>query len=388
MFKDFLLILVVTSAINSGMGIIIPILPNMMMDYGFSTIGLSLPFVALVLGRIIIKPYTGKLLTRMTGRMLLTISSSLYVLIFLLYPQVESKEWFIALRFLEGLVEGIVGVVVTDMAISHTRGKQNSGFLMGLFSSSFGLGFLLGPLVGSLTYNAYGIDTMFYAGAMIGGLSLLASLMMNPSEKSCSANTTRGVLITSWRAKRFLGIYMPSILRRCLLFSFMIIIPLFSVDRLGLSKEDIGFLFVVSAIITTSLMPFTGKLADRINPRAITIAGLFCMGASLMAISVTASVSSFLIFYIVETLAFAFMLPAATKVFAMEIADNSDRPIIVGAFTGLVEIITLLLAVALPSLYSLNAGVPWLFLGMACILSIAPFVKPIKRSPEELRLSA
>ncbi len=387
MVNKFFLVLLITAAINSGMGIIIPILPNLLVEYGFSVVGLSLPFVSLVVARIIIKPYTGQLLTKFTGRVLLIVSSMLYVGVFVVYSYVETKEVFIMLRFFEGLVEGVVGVVVTDMAIAYSNGRDNQGFLMGLFSSSFGLGFLLGPLIGSLVYDAYGIKQMFWAGAGIGIISLVASILLTHEEKKAPVTKYRGIFKVTWDARKYLGLYAPSILRRGLLFSFMIIVPLFSVDRLDLDKTDIGYLFVLSAIITTSLMPITGKLADRIDPRVITVMGLLLMGVSLIGISIVASYEHFLGLYVIETLSFAFMLPAATKIFASEVSSDPDRPIIIGAFTGLIEVITLGLAVVLPAVYSYNTGAPWVLLGMACLFSALPFIQR-KNVPEEVVIAA
>jgi len=387
MKTNFMLILIVTMAINSGMGLIIPVLPNLIVEDGYSLLGLSLPFLTLVFARILIKPYTGRLLYSFSAKSLLIVASVLYGLVFYVYSLNIDPTYFAALRFLEGLVEGIVGVIVTDRAIAYSSNAENKGLLMGLFSASFGAGFLLGPLVGSLTYTLFGLEAMFLSGCVFGILSLIASMLLPKENPKETMQPYPGIIKVSWQSKKYLGIYLPNILRRALLFSFMILVPLYVVNKFGISIKEVGYIFVTSAIITTILLPITGKLADRVDENKLVIFGLSAMAISIALIPLTSTVAEFLVLYVVETIAFAIMLPAATKIFADEVADDPNRPAIVGAFTGLIEVVTLILAIGLPVLYGLNIESSWILLAIVTGISIVPFIKR-KSSYEALEVNA
>ena len=372
---QFFLILLLTVIINAGMGIIIPILPSLLTQYGFTAVGLSLPFLMLIAGRIVSKYYASWLLQIFNDKGVLILCFALYGGVFFIYALIHSATALMAIRFFEGLVEGMAIICLTDMAI--VLSKENRGKRLGLFGSAFGLGFMLGPAMGGVMYAYFGTTGMFLTGSLLGVLGfwlcfLLKNIAIEQHKVSLGTLTKFSVY---WP---FLGAYAPSLLRRCLFFAFMILIPLYGSEQLGLDVKEIAMYFSGSAIITTLLMPWTGKLADKCSARVITHVTLLVMGMMIMAFGFTNDIVIFSGLFMVETLMFSFMMPAGMKVFADVVEFHPARKDIVGYFGSITEILTLGLAVLVPVLYTIDAKLSWGLLAMGCFAAAIPFRKKIE----------
>lgn len=377
MTRNFFIVICLTVAVNTGMGLIVPILPSFLQDYGYSIAGLSLPFLSLIIGRMISKSFAAYIIQLLKNKATLVISFLLYGLTFLLYPLLDDGRGFIALRFFEGIVEGISIICLTDLAIvlsSHQRGK-----LMGIFGSSFGIGFILGPLIGGICFEFGGMNAVFYAGAVLGVIAAIGSLAL-PAIDNVPPKKKQGWIRSAIEHANFLPDYGPSIIRRVIFFSLMIVLPLFATNQLGVDATHVAFFFSASAVISATLMPFSGKLADKVSANFILAITLPAMALLIAAFGFTDNVYVFGTLFLLESLCFAFMLPAGMKVFADAVDGHPSRTVIISAYGGVTEAITLVLALILPPLYAFNAHASWFFLAVICLVTALPFIK--RRSGE------
>lgn len=366
----FFIVVCLTVAVNAGMGLIIPVLPTFLQGYGFSVAGLSLPFLSLILGRMLSKTCAAHIIALFSNKTTLVVSFLLYGTVFACYPLVEHAYGFIALRFFEGVVEGISIICLTDLAI--VMSKHNRGKLMGIFGSSFGIGFVVGPLLGGLCFEWGGSTAMFAAGAVLGLLGALLSLLVPTIDQVPPRR--KNWLFPAMEHMKLLPEYGPSIIRRAVFFCFMIVLPLYATNQLGLAASDVALFFTASAIISASLMPFTGRLADRISAEKILALTLPLMGGLIMAFGIGSNVLLFTTLFLLESLVFALMLPAGMKVFADAVDGHPERTEVVSSFGGFTELLTLILAVLIPWTYTISAELTWVVIGFICVLSGVPFV--------------
>lgn len=392
MSRNFFIIVCLTATVNTGMGLIVPILPNILKSYGYTTAGLSLPFLSLVIGRIISKSFAPAIIGILKNKATLVLSFILYCCTFICYTLLDNKipyitnlvnngMAFIALRFFEGIVEGVSIICLTDIAIILS--KENRGKLMGIFGSSFGVGFVLGPLIGGFSYRYGGTDAIFYSGGGLSAIATLASLTLPSFDKdNVPVKKNNGWIRSALEHAEFFPKYGPSIIRRVLFFSFMIVLPLYSTQYLGVDTTYAAFFFTASAVISTTMMPLTGKLADHIKPEKILSISLILMAVLIIGFGFTTDLYIFAALFLTESLCFSFMLPAGMKVFADAVDTHPSRTVIISAYGGITEIITLLLAVLIPYLYSLNAKTSWIFIGSICAVAALPFLKVAMKSAE------
>jgi MFS family permease len=363
----FRLILLITFLINTGTGIISPIISGLLRDYGYDYFQASIPFVFLVLGRIISKVFSGSLIQKIGSKNTVQLFCALYFLVFILY--IFSTDYLVIsiLRFLEGLVEGIVVVVLMDYAIEYSGEKK--GQQMGMFSAAIGLGFIVGPFISGLILNLFDdISYVFIIASLAGLISFLITRIKLPNIET----KPRPVLSMSKMAfsivKEYSGIYSPSYLRRILFFALMIILPFHLIDVFEQNYAYASTFFMVSAIITTTCMTFAGKISDRKNARKIALYSLLIISASIFLFPFAKNIYLFWVLFIIETFAFTFMLPSSMKIFAETIEKKPLRTEILGWLGAMTEFITLILSFIIPIVYKQSPMYAWIFL--SCIALI------------------
>ncbi|MEW6617801.1 MAG: MFS transporter [bacterium] len=377
MINPFWLLLFLTVVINMGVGLIIPVMPIFLKEFGFSTGHLSVAFFALVFARFIAQNVGGRLILKFGYYKVLGISFCLYVITMGLYPFVFTKDIFICFRFLEGIFEGFAVVCLTDLSIELSNNKDRAK-KMGYFSAAFGLGFILGPSIGGLMFQGYGKYGMFWSAGLLGAIGLIGLLIAHKALnlKHEEKTTSRNFFVNfNKESLSLLPFYGPYILRRVLFFSLQLLLPLYLHEYFHVSPGKVGIYFSISAILTTALMPFTGRVADIFSCKKIIIMCLLIMGGSIASFGFMPKQSFFLTVFILETLAFAFMLPTGMKIFGDVISSNSNRGQILGFFGSLTDICTIIIPFIILPLYDIMAKLPWIFLGGLCVLASIPFWK-------------
>lgn len=377
----FYVLLFLTVAINMGAGVIIPLMPLLLRTYGFSNQSLSIAFFAIIGARFLAQNVGGSYVSRLGAFRVLLVAFVLYIGIMVLYPVVNTRSLFVAFRFLEGIFEGLAVVCLNDLAIELTT-QENRGRRMGLFGAAFGVGFTVGPALGGLIYQGFGLKWVFFGTASIALLGLLALLAYWRTFASIA--TKRGTIqVKKIRQPLFeafkrqywslLLFYQPYTVRRVLFFSLQMILPLFLHDRFAVTPERIGLYFSLSAIFSTVLMPFGGRLAERINPPLLLTITLSIMSACIFLFGLVDSLTAFVAVYVLETIAFCVMLPTAMKYFGDLVADNPERGQILGSFSSLVELSTMVVPFVVLPLYGIGAGLAWGFLAGVCLMAVLPF---------------
>ena len=257
----FLVLLYLTVVINIGVSLIVPVMPVLMRNFGFSYGSISIVFFSIVFSRFIFQNVGGKLISNVGHARVLIICFVLHMLTMGIYPFVSSVSAFILIRFLEGVFEGMASIALNDLAISLST-KEDRGKKMGCFNSAFGLGCIIGPALGALMLKRFGIKGMFWSAAsmsLVGLIGLIATYQIlnkipgRVSNRGFMANFNNAYL-------RYFALFGPNFLRRVLLFSLQIILPLYLLDRFLIGYEKAGYIFSLSGIVSTILMPLVGSI--------------------------------------------------------------------------------------------------------------------------------
>ncbi len=378
----FALLLTLVVLVNMGPGLVVPLMPILLKDYGFSTQGLSVAFFAILFARFLAQRFGGRAVSRLGAHRVLGVGLSLYVVTMAIYPLVDGREAFTALRFLEGIFEGLAVVSLNDLAVAMSS-KEQRGRQMGMFGAAYGLGLILGPVAGGVLYEQINMAAVFWGTSAVAGVGTLllffarsAFAVASPAASASkpTAAPARGLReVIFGETGRLLAYYQPYILRRVLFFSLQMILPLALYGRFGVPAGQVGLYFALSAILSTSIMPFSGRLADRVDPRRLLITTLVIMGVSISAFGFAPSLPVFLALFVVETLAFCFMLPTAMKVFSDLVADHPRRGEILGSFGSLVDLSCLLTPFVVLPLFEVSEPAAWAVLALLCFGAALPF---------------
>ncbi|KAF7171640.1 hypothetical protein CNMCM5623_003984 [Aspergillus felis] len=214
---------------------------------------------------------------------------------------------FIVARLLQGGATAM-GAVAGLALMTDTVSSDNLGQTIGYLGSSIGLGFLLGPLLGGLVYNAAGYNAVFAMAFAIVGVDLVMRVAViekkvacawlsdtpeeNPGEEYPQRSSETLESPTGWRNIAVLRIARQprviissfALLVQGILYSaFDSTIPVFVEDKFGWSPFGAGMAFLPSAI-TTLFQPYFGSISDRYGGRLVTFTSFLLLSPPLISL--------------------------------------------------------------------------------------------------------
>ena len=158
-----------------GIGLIMPVMPDWMVEVGGGTLGaaalwgglLSTSFAAM---QFLFGPVVGGLSDRFGRRPILLVSLVAMAADYLLMA-VAGTIWLLLIGRIIGGITAATHSTANAYIADISKPKEKSANF-GLIGAAFGLGFVLGPLIGGLLAE-YGTRAPFYAAAILSGLNAL-----------------------------------------------------------------------------------------------------------------------------------------------------------------------------------------------------------------------
>lgn len=270
-------------------------------DAAASTAGLAASIF--VIGALIARLFSGRIMDRVGRKRLLIIGAVLEVAFSALYLVGVGLWLLFVVRLLHGIAFGMcstsIGTIVTALVPDNRKGEG-----VGYYMLSVTLGAAIGPFLGMfLTQNA-GFQTLFIVTAAVAGACLLAATQVRapktpvPSERVAQkandiarderTEQAGGFRVPRPRIANYLETSVVPIGAVCALLFFcysslLAFLTPFAAES-GL-EAPASFFFVVYAIATFVTRPFTGKLFDRKGDRAVMIPAFiaFIFGMGLLA---------------------------------------------------------------------------------------------------------
>lgn len=185
-----------------GIGIIIPVIPKLLQELNHSDIseaaqlGGWLAF-AYAFTQFLFAPFMGSLSDRFGRRPVLLISLIAFSVDYLVLALAPTVAWL----FVGRIVAGITGASIsTAMAyISDVSTPENKAKNFGLVGAAFGVGFIIGPVIGGLL-GQYGSRVPFYAAAILCFVNFVYGYFVLP--ESLSTEKRRAF---EWKAANPIG---------------------------------------------------------------------------------------------------------------------------------------------------------------------------------------
>lgn len=270
-----------------GFGIVIPILPFItpMLGGGEFDVALVVAIYSFCAG--ITGPFWGALSDRLGRRSVLMICLAGGALSYLLLG-LASELWMVyAARAFSGVMAGslpVASALMADVSLPDRRAKA-----MGLVGTAFGLGLILGPLIGGLLA---GDGTSFaLAGAFAGGLSLssvvLAWLLLPYDRPSLQTQKRSAAAQPRASGQQFIVqsrsglLLLQYVLHTLAVSSAIYLTPLWLAALLEWGPREIGLLF---GLVGLGMIVIQGGLLDGLT-RRFGLLRVLRTGAVIFAVS-------------------------------------------------------------------------------------------------------
>lgn len=240
-----------------GFGIIIPILPFLSPQLGADKMDIALIIVTYASCAGLSGPLWGRLSDRIGRKPVIMICLAGAACAYLMLG-LASELWMVfAARGFAGLMAGNFGVASAMIADLTT--PQNRARGMGLIGAAFGLGIVLGPLLGGLlTVDGSGFTLPCLVAGSMSLLAILAAALFLPESLTAEKRAHNQEHHAHVRAMSIYGLLrhtgkrayvLQYLLHQAAVSSIIYMFPLWLGDELGWSAREVGIVFGMQGML-------------------------------------------------------------------------------------------------------------------------------------------
>ncbi|MEK4713192.1 MFS transporter [Sporosarcina sp. FSL K6-5500] len=255
MKKAILLLMSVQFFVYLGFGIIIPILPEVILQQGLSEVHVGGLLTVYALASFFTAPLWGALSDRTGRKKLILIGLIGFSLSFFLFALfIENLPLLYASRVVGGIFSGALYTAVTGFVADMTD-EENRNKYMGLLGMSIGLGFIFGPAIGGILGNVSLQLPFIASGTLTVLLMIYAGIILKEPERRGEANKRAllpkgGAMLWQYRIRYlFLFSFMVTFLLAGLESTFQ----LFQISKIEITPLQLGYLFMASGFVDAAI---------------------------------------------------------------------------------------------------------------------------------------
>jgi DHA1 family tetracycline resistance protein-like MFS transporter len=295
-FKKILPVFLIILIDLLGLTIIIPLMSLYAASYGANASTIGLLGATYPAAQFVGAPFLGRLSDRF-GRKPILIISQIGTLIGFLVLGFSRSLWVV---FLARLIDGLSGANIStaQAVISDSTTTRNRTQGLGLIGAAFGIGFVIGPVIGfvslALSSNNFHVPAFVAAGFSLISILLTSFLLKEtlPPEKAAHPDRKREFLLKNFLSamkKPMIGFLLLLMFVQQLVFGeFQQLLSLFTLNRLGLNASGISILFVYTGIVIVAVQGyFIGRWSRRFGESWLIRSGLAIMAFGLFLVALT-----------------------------------------------------------------------------------------------------
>lgn len=290
----FGLILVTVALDVAGIGLVMPIIPRLLREVGHTgdlgwRFGAFLGLYALM--QFLCSPILGAISDKVGRRPVLLVSLAGAAIDYVFMALAPSLAWLFVGRAIAGITGANMAVAQAYIADITPEAQRARRF--GQFSAMFGVGFILGPMLGGVL-GEFWVRAPFLAAAALNGVNLLLALFVLPeSHRERRAGPIDRSAFNPFGALRWAGAF-PALLPLLAAYAMLTIVGevggtiwvLYGEDKFAWDSWTIGFSLAGFGIFTALTQAFVaGPLAERYGERRALTIGILCDAFAYVAIA-------------------------------------------------------------------------------------------------------
>jgi DHA1 family tetracycline resistance protein-like MFS transporter len=386
-----------------GFGIIMPVVPQLIMDISGDTLTgaartSGLLMFAFAGMQFVASPVLGNLSDRYGRRPVLLCSLLAMVCNYLLMGWAPTLFWLFIGRIIGGVSASTYGIAMAYVADTFAPEKRAQYFA--LLGAGFGLGFIIGPAIGGFL-GEYGTRMPFYAAACLTAINMVYGYFILPeSLKSDNRRAFSMARANPLGALNQLRKY-PGVMALVLVyFTYMLghfslpsIWAFFTIEKFNWSPRDIGFslsaigvaMIVVQAFLIRRVLPIWG-------PTKTAVVGL--VATSLSFVLYAFAPYGWMMYPIIAVGALqGFVVPSVQSIMSARVPSNAQGELqgAIGSMSGLVAILSPPFMTQLFAYFSSDEsvvyfpGAPFIASAIFTLLALTLLLRTVTRQPVKER---
>ncbi|WP_349254213.1 MFS transporter [Paenibacillus sp. RC67] len=357
-------------------GLVIPILPDLLHEFGAGGQAAGYLVSCFGLTQFIFSPIAGNLSDKYGRKPMIIVGLFLFALSNLIAALASDLSLLFVSRLIGGI--GSAALVPSIMAyVADITTNEQRGKAMSLLGTSMTSGFIIGPGAGGLLAE-FGTRAPFYASVGIGLLAMLCSLKFLPESLSLEQqikqrqshekreNVLRQ-LVQSIKSPYFVLLLMVFALTFGLM-QFEAIFPLFVVQSYGFTTRDIALLLTVCSLIATvNQLVLTGKLTRWLGEKKVISWMLLLCAVSLVCLLLS---GNFIYVMVLTMLFFTFnniLRPTVNTLLSKEAGD--EQGFVAGLNNAYMSLGNIFGPGLAGILFDIHINLPYVFGALVLVLS-------------------
>lgn len=326
-FRNFVVILVATIAFISTYYIMMPVIPEHMLNLGFDNLTIGSVMGLFSISSMIARPAGGVMINTYGSKKVMFISIILFFLTPLLIKMPYTLLGLSLTLLIYGFTVGAFTVASANFS-AEIASSENLTRFMGYNSISFIIAKGLSPAVGIKLMDSFGFTAAVFGTLIVAIIAMVLLFFLT------DVKTTKQKQGDSSFIKVLLNrsVYLPTIILFCGMVTFGAIsamLPLFA-DAKGIKGTEYFFIINTAVVVATRLI--IGKWSNRYLEELIAVA-LAVLTFSFISMSLVDCFSKLIVAAMIYGVGFALLFPLMTSLLVINIYGVS-RSMALGIFTA------------------------------------------------------
>lgn len=359
-----------------GFSVVMPLLGPFAREYGFRDWQIGLLYSAYPMCQLVSGPVLGRLSDRYGRRPVLVASQAGTALSFLILGLSHDFTTMLLARMLDGASGG--NILVAQAYVADVTPPEGRARGLGLIGMAFGVGFVLGPLLGGVLVSLpvapeWRLRLPFLVGAGFSTLALVLVITRLPESRPGSRLASR---VVTWRGlvetlthplpRALVGVGFLAVLAFGALESTY---SLFLQDRMrwGPGRAAFGFVYIglVSAVVQGGLIR---RLVPRLGEPRLIVAGVATLAVGLASVAASSSVPALLAATLVVAVGQGLLSPSVSGLLS-RVTPPDEQGAVLGTLSS-AQTVARLVGYSAANLAFHRLGPPAPFLGGAAVAGL------------------
>jgi len=282
----------------------VPVLPDLSRRLGASPTIIGLLFASFGVTLLTVSIPMGAASDRMGRRLPLVVGMLALAASTVLFAFGGTLPVLFAARLIQGAADAITWVVgfalVADLFAPAERGR-----VTGIIMSGTSFSFMIGPSIGGWLYELGGARMPFIVVAILALIVSAAFLWLIVPRQHAGREL---VPVTAVLRTPEIAACAAAVVAASATTSMFEPVLALHLATLGIGPARIGLVFGTAAVVTTTLHPMIGRLADRLGARRLTLIGLMLSAPATVVLGQAWSYASTIILFVLAAATIALVI--------------------------------------------------------------------------------
>jgi MFS family permease len=325
-----------------GFGIILPILPFYALAYDATPVDITLLVSVHSACQVISAPIWGRLSDRYGRKIILLLTLAGGGLAFLWFGYAGSLLGLFLARGLSGAMAGNIAVAQAYLADISTP-EQRAG-AMGRLGAAFGLGFVVGPILGGLLIGQnpgredFALPCLVAAGFTLAAIVLGLFMLHEPARHRPKEHRRRasfGQLRAAVTANGIPGLVGLNFLVTFAFTALMALFPLWCQARLGWGAAEVSYGYAYIGLLVAGMQGMlVGPMTKAMGPPRVLLLGATALSSGLLLIPWVSGIATFAGDVLLLCIGTSFCHPVLTSMISQR-ADGEHQGTVMGTASSI-----------------------------------------------------